>query len=93
MKNANGIKIINTARFLKSLRRLPKSVREKVEERDHVFRKNPFDPTLNTHKLHGRLKKFWAYSVDYSYRVIFIFRDGNEAIYYEVGPHNIYGKE
>ena len=92
MKNANGIKIIHTARFLKSLKRLPKPIREKTEEGDRIFRKNPSDPALNTHKLHGRFKKFWAYSVDHSNRVIFIFRNKNEVVYYEIDPHSIYDK-
>lgn len=58
-----------------------------------MFRKNPFDPRLDTHKLSGRWQGYWAYSVDYKYRVIFVFRDAKTATYYDVGPNNIYGKK
>ena len=90
MPNGNGIKVRHTARFLKSAKRLEKQLSGKLKERDRLFRQNPFHPRLNTHKLHGRWKGYWAYSVDYRYRVIFIFEDVAVVTYYEVGPHPIY---
>ena len=91
MINGNGIRIIHTARFLKSFKRLPKSIQEKAFGRDIIFRKNPFDPRLDTHKLHGRFKDYWAYSVDYHCRVIFIFSEPKIVSYYDIGFHPIYG--
>ena len=93
MTSDNGIRVSKTARFLKSLKRLPRSVQQKGEERDGIFRKNPFDSRLDTHKLHGRFQGFWAYSVDYHYRVIFIFEDQKTVTYYDIGLHKIYGGE
>ena len=90
MTNSNGIKIIHTARFLKSFKRLPKLIQEKAFERDIIFRKNQFDSRLDTHKLHGRFKDYWAYSVDYHYRVIFIFSESKIVWYYDIGLHPIY---
>ena len=92
MKSDNGIRIIHTARFLKSAKQLPPSIRKKLTERDICFRTDFFDPRLTTHKLHGRFKGFWAYSVDFRYRVIFIFRDQKTVIYYDIGAHHIYDK-
>lgn len=92
MPNGNGTRVRYTARFLKSAGRLEKRIAEKLAERDRLFRKNPFDSILDTHKLHGRWKGYWAYSVDYRYRVIFIFGDIKTATYYDVGPHPIYGE-
>lgn len=92
MPNGNGVKIKYTARFLKSVKKLERGIREKLERQDGLFRQNPFDPRLNTHKLHGRWKEYWAYSVDYHYRVIFIFEDAKTVMYYDIGPHPIYRK-
>ena len=92
MKSDNGIRIIHTARFLKSAKQLPRSILKKLTERDIYFRTDCFDPRLHTHKLHGRFKGLWAYSVDFHYRVIFIFRDQKTVIYYDVGSHHIYDK-
>ncbi|MGB3266154.1 MAG: type II toxin-antitoxin system mRNA interferase toxin, RelE/StbE family [Microcoleus sp.] len=34
------------------------------------FIREPFEPSLKTHKLSGRLKEFWSFSVDYDERVL-----------------------
>ena len=90
MTSNNGIKVVHAARFLKSLKRLPWRIQEKIAERHDIFTQNPFDPRLDTHKLHGRFKEFWAYSVDHRYRVIFIFKNPHTVIYYDTGLHPIY---
>ena len=40
--------------------------------KEAVFRKNPFDKRLKTHKLSGKEKEPWAFWVDYSYRLGFV---------------------
>ena len=76
--------------FLKSYRKLPKSVQIKLEKREPIFRKNPFDPRLKTHPLVGKLKGFYPFSIDYHYRIIFNFESENEIWFHNVGPHQIY---
>jgi len=93
MPNENGIKILRTARFLKSVNRLPSKIQKKLIAREVRFRKSPFAPQLHTHKLHGRFQGYWAYSVDFHYRVIFIFEDEHTVTYYDIGPHHMYGDE
>lgn len=93
MKNDNGIKVIQSARFLKAARKLPEPILKKAEARDALFRKNPFDPQLRTHKLHGPLDGFYAYSVDHRYRIIFSFQNSKTIVYHEIGTHRIYGAE
>ena len=45
------------------------------------------DSSLKTHKLNGNLKKFHACSVNFSYRIIFLYDDQN--VYLEtVGDHD-----
>lgn len=60
------------------------------EKKEKIFRKNPHDPRLKTHKLSGRLKDYWAFSVNYKYRIIFSFMEKNEARFYVIGTHEIY---
>lgn len=93
MKNDNGINIVHSAHFLKTARKLPKSILKKMQTRDMLFRKDPFDPRLRTHKLHGHLSDFYAYSVDHNYRIIFSFQDNRTIIYHEIGTHRVYGAE
>ena len=46
------------------------------------------DTRLEIHKLHGKKKDEWAYSVDYSYRISFIFLGKNVVLYTNIGTHD-----
>lgn len=76
--------------FEKHYRRLPKWVKEEARKKELAFRENPFDPTLKTHKLHGRDKEAYAFWVSYSYRIKFIFLDEETVLFLDVGTHDIY---
>lgn len=75
--------------FRKSFLRLPKDIREKAKERVKIFRENPFHPSLDTHKLHGKLERQWSFSIKGQYRILFIF-DNTEVTFLDIGPHDIY---
>ena len=42
-----------------------------VKEAVNRFVKNPFDRSLNTHKLEWKFKGQWSFSADYDLRVVF----------------------
>ena len=84
------MKILYHPRFAREYKKLPVTVQRPAEEQEKRFRKNPFDPQLKTHKLHGPLKDFWAFSVDHRYRIIFDFADKNAIRFYSIGDHDIY---
>ncbi len=85
------IEIIRTSRqFEKQYKKLPQRIKENAKEKERVFRENPFDPRLKTHKLHGREKDIWAFSVTWKYRIKFILTADAEALFLEIGAHDIY---
>jgi addiction module RelE/StbE family toxin len=53
-----------------------------------VFQKTPFDPTLRTHKLSGRLKDLWSFTVEYDLRIVFYFADEDKAVFIDLGTHD-----
>jgi len=57
------MKIIYSSKFAKEYRKLPSSVKTIAEEHEVIFRRNPRNPKLKTHKLKGRLKKFLSFSI------------------------------
>ena len=77
-------------KFEKSYRRLPNEIKEKAKEKELIFRENPFNHSLKTHKLSGRDKNCWAFWVDYSYRIKFIFLSKREILFLDIGTHDIY---
>ncbi len=52
-----------------------------------VFRNNPFEPQLKSHKLSGKLQDYWSFSVNYDLRVIFYFADQEKVVFIDVGTH------
>ena len=86
------MKIYYSSKFAKEYKRLPKKVKLSAEEKEIVFRKDPFDKRLKTHKLSGKLKDYWAFSITYQDRVLFRFISRNEAIFYKIGSHAIYDR-
>lgn len=82
------IKVLSV--FGKQYKKLPKKIKEIVKEKENIFRTNPFDHRLNTHKLHGKEKELLAFWIDYHYRIKFIFLDRETVLFLEIGTHGIY---
>ncbi len=79
-----------SSKFMRQFKKLPKEVKEHAIVCEKLFRKNPFDPKLKTHKLHGTMKEYWAFSISYNYRIGFTFADTNLVHFHSVGNHSIY---
>ncbi|WP_239121239.1 MULTISPECIES: type II toxin-antitoxin system YafQ family toxin [Spirulina sp. CCY15215] len=47
-----------------------------------------YHPSLKTHKLSGKLKKLWSFSVDYDNRVLFYFMEDEKAVFVDIGSHD-----
>jgi len=77
-------------RFLKSLKKLSDEVIGQAEEKEKIFKNNPFDLQLKTHKLSGREKEIWAFRINYKYRIKFIFLNNNEVLFLDIGTHEFY---
>lgn len=65
-------------------------VKTKTKEREQLFRADPFDPRLETHKLHGKYKEYWAFTVLGQYRIMFAFGDKETVDFMNIGTHEIY---
>ena len=84
------MKIYYSSKFAKEYKRLPKKVKLSAEEKEIIFRKDPFDKRLKTHKLSGKLKDYYSFSIDYQYRIIFEFAEKSAIWFHSVGTHEIY---
>ena len=87
------MKIYYSSKFEKEYKKLSKKVKLVAEKKEKLFRKDPFNPQLKTHKLTGKLKDFLAFSIDYQYRIIFEFIDKNIVWFHSVGTHEIYTED
>lgn len=85
-----GIVIRITSRFEKSYQKLPKRIQTEARRKEIVFRGDPFDPRLKTHKLHGKERDAWAFSITHSYRIKFLFLEDGSVLFLDIGTHDVY---
>ena len=84
------MKIIYSTKFAREYKKLPLKVKKAAEKKEKIFRGNPFDPILKAHKLTGKLKEYYSFSIDYEYRIIFEFFKKDIIWFHFIGTHEIY---
>jgi mRNA-degrading endonuclease YafQ of YafQ-DinJ toxin-antitoxin module len=52
------------------------------------FTDQPFNPSLKTHRLSGKHKDLWSFSVDYDSIVLFYFTEDRKAVFVDIGNHD-----
>jgi mRNA-degrading endonuclease YafQ of YafQ-DinJ toxin-antitoxin module len=57
-------------------------------ERVEIFKQNPFDPRLRTHRLSGKLNELWSLAIGHDLRVIFYFADNQRSLFIDIGTHD-----
>lgn len=82
--------IYYSSHFEKAFKALPLKIRKQAIEKEKIFREDCFDKMLKTHKLKGKLQDYWAFSISYSYRILFEFSGKNEVGFIDIGTHSIY---
>ncbi len=84
--------IYHNKQFEKQFGFLPQFIKKKAFKQETIFRKNPFHPSLQLHKLGGRLHGLWSISIDRGYRIIFQVMKNSDVLFISVGRHAIYQK-
>ena len=84
-------KIYYSTHFLESLSKITAQVERDFLKRESLFLKDPFHRSLKTHKLSGTYQDFYAFWINYRYRIMFKFLNNNsEVIFVNIGTHEIY---
>ncbi len=75
-------------RAYKKIIKFSPEVESKFWEKIDLFYENPFNNSLKTHKLVGKLNHLWSFSIDYSLRVIFYFESDTKITLIDIGSHD-----
>lgn len=67
---------------------MPLEIKTLAEEKEVIFRKNQKTPSLKVHKLHGKLKELWAFSVNNSHRIVFEIAKDKTVVFHSIGDHD-----
>ena len=82
-----------TEAFWESFYGLTSSQKESARRAWKIFKQNPFDPRLRTHKIHRLSSRYgrtiYAVDVEADLRAVF-FIDGDCVVTVDIGTHDIY---
>jgi len=82
-----------TAQFWKSFYDLSPSRKDSTREAWNIFKENPFDPRLRTHKIHRLSARYgrtiYAVDIEGDLRAVF-FIEGDRVVTVDIGTHDIY---
>lgn len=76
--------------FVREFKKLSIAKKQQAIKAEKIFLKNQFSPKLKTHKLEGKLKGLYAFSINYQDRIIFEFVTEKKVVFYRIGSHDIY---
>lgn len=82
--------IAYTPQFLRMFRKLEKDLKEEVVEKIELFAKDPTSSMLKAHKLKGKLKNRYSFSVNYQIRIVYTPLSKKEVAFLAIGGHDVY---
>lgn len=84
--------IHSSARFKRSYKKMPAKIQKDFLKKIKVFQKEPFQPSLNTHKLKGGLDDYYSFYLKDGCRVLLDFVGENAVVLINIGSHDDYRK-
>lgn len=84
-------RVIYSQSFAKKINRFSAKEKKIILQKITLFWENPFNPSLKTHKLKGKLSNFWSFSISFELRIMFRFgKKSGEVEFIDIGTHEIY---
>jgi mRNA-degrading endonuclease RelE of RelBE toxin-antitoxin system len=79
-----------TPEFFRRLKKLTPPLREIAFKKIELFRDRNNHQRLEVHKLHGKYKGFFGFSIDGKNRIMFEWVSDTGALLHTIGDHSIY---
>ncbi len=76
--------------FVRQMNKLEKSLVDEVLYKIGILKNSNDYTSLKIHKLHGRMKNNWSFSVNYKIRVVFEYESKKEIVLLTIGDHDVY---
>ena len=77
--------------FRRQFKKLPTKLQEEVHEKIELFEDERHHEALHVHKLKGSMEGRFSFSVNYRYRIVFMWEKKNvSAILLAIGDHAVY---
>jgi mRNA-degrading endonuclease YafQ of YafQ-DinJ toxin-antitoxin module len=76
--------------FIKQINKLEQSLIEEVLYKIGILKNSNDYTSLKIHKLHGKMKDKWSFSVNYQIRIVFEYETKKEIVLLAIGDHDVY---
>ena len=88
------MEVAYSPKFIRLLNVLPARLQDEVVEKIALFKNTRHHTALKVHKLHGRLKEQYSFSVNYQIRITFVYlpKKPKEAYLLTIGDHEVYDR-
>ena len=84
------MKIVYIPVFMRQFAKLHPEFQKEVSEKIELLKDKDNHKRLKVHKLHGRLKNRYRFSVDYQTRIVFTYISKQEIALLAIGDHKVY---
>lgn len=84
------MKVAYTPQFVRMFKKLESALQEEALEKIELFIQDPTHSQLKAHKLKGKLKNRYSFSVNYQIRIIYTPLAKSEVAFLAIGDHDIY---
>ncbi len=78
--------------FVRQFKILEEDLQEEVIEKIELFKNLKKHEQLKVHKLKGRLKDRYSFSVNYKIRIVFQYLSKGKVVLLAIGSHDVYKK-
>ena len=76
--------------FIKQMNKLEQELVDEALCKINLFKNSSDLTSLKIHKLHGRMKDKWSFSVNYKTRIVFKYESKKEIVLLAIGDHDVY---
>jgi addiction module RelE/StbE family toxin len=76
--------------FVRAYKKMSPALKLEVKEKIVLFQNTDNHERLRVHKLKGKLKGFYSFSVTHAHRVVFMYEKQNVIVLIAVGDHDVY---
>lgn len=84
------IDIVYSPFFIRKFNKLENGLQEDVFQKVSLFKDRKNHKMLEVHKLNGKFKEYFGFSVNYKFRIVFRYVSKNEVLFTDIGDHDIY---
>lgn len=84
------MEILYKPTFIRQFNKLEELLQDEVLEKIELFKDKKNHKQLKVHKLTGKLKDFYSFSVNYSYRIVFLYENKKSVTFLAIGDHDVY---